>query len=87
MSEVRHGSVLGPALFSVYDVDISKLTDHRVFSTIYAEDTAIVATLRNTMIVAQLAQVLLHRIEGFFGACDLTINSRKSQAIAFSWRL
>ncbi|KAI4460548.1 reverse transcriptase (rna-dependent dna polymerase) [Holotrichia oblita] len=74
------------ALFSIYVADIPKPTDRRVFNAIYADDTAIVATSKNPEIAAVLAQAQLDRIEGFFSEFGLTINPRKTQAIAFSRR-
>ncbi|KRT85927.1 hypothetical protein AMK59_405 [Oryctes borbonicus] len=81
---VPQGSALGPVLFTIYIIDIPKSDDQRVLNA--ADDTAILATSRNTELALKLAQVHLTKISNFSDVHGPTINPRKTQAIAFAWK-
>ncbi|GJQ76984.1 hypothetical protein Trydic_g15179 [Trypoxylus dichotomus] len=81
-SGVPQCPALNPALFTIYTKNFPKPEDHRVFNAIYADDTAI--TCRYAKITPGLTQAHPAKIEEFSCTLGLKINSRKTQAIAFT---
>ena len=83
---VPQGSALGPVLFTLYINDIPKPTDRRVFNSIYADDTAIIATSRSPELLSQLLQEQTSKITNYYREWGLSVNSEKTEAVTFTNR-
>lgn len=81
------GSALGPVLFILYINDIPKSDDRRVLNSIYADDTAIIATSKSPELVSQLLQVPTNKITNYRLSWGLSDNVDTTEAIIFTNRI
>ena len=81
---VPQGSALGPTLFNIYTNDIPTSRDPRIFTGMYADDTAIAATSKHTDHAIDMLQTELDKTTKYMIDWGLTINADKTQAILFT---
>lgn len=84
---VPQGSVLSPTLFNIYTSDIPRPADRRVKLAIYADDTAVLATSRNVLLLADLIQDYLLVLQNYFENWLISVNAEKSSALLVTKRL
>lgn len=82
---VPQGSVLVPALFSLYINDFPNILTHSK-AVSYADDTVIIFTGKTLSEIQPVINQELTRISSWFKANKLTINSTKSKYILFTSR-
>ena len=83
---VPQGSALGPVLFILYINNIPTPQDHRVINSIYADDTAILATSKSPQITNQLLETQTENITKYYQTWGLKINPDKTEAVMFTTR-
>jgi hypothetical protein len=77
---VAQGGVISPVLFSLYVNDM--LTpSHHVELTLYAEDTAIIATSRKPTLLVSYLESYLNDLQWWLSEWRIAINVSKSTAI------
>lgn len=79
---VPQGSVLGPALFTIYINDVVKF--EKIKMALYADDTAIYAHSFSAIVAAKQLQIHIHLLEKYFNKWKITINAEKTEVIVFS---
>ena len=79
---VPQGSVLGPTLFNVYYSDVIAEFPHNEI-TLFADDTAIVASAPKTEELQVAMQSRLTRIDEYLQSLNMELNASKTQALAF----
>ncbi|KAJ4428059.1 hypothetical protein ANN_24073 [Periplaneta americana] len=79
---VPQGSVLGPYLYCAYTSDLPETDVTRL--ALYADDTLAYTTHRNADLAIGRLQRHVHLLEEWFQHWRLTVNTMKSQVIAFS---
>ena len=84
---VPQGSALGPVLFILYINNIPSPQDPRVINSIYADDTAILATSKSPQILTDLLQSQTQKIIKYYHSWGLDINAEKTEAVIFTKRI
>jgi hypothetical protein len=82
---VPQGSVLGPLLFNIYTADfpINRNNWHCMIA-IYADDVALLARSKSMELAKKYSQEELTPIVNWYNKWRLAINTKKTQAIAFT---
>ena len=80
---VSQGSILGPLLFICY-INNLPLQWHSSIPSLYADDTAILATGMNTMEVQLKLQEELDRVFVWFAWNKLSVNCQKTVSVLFT---
>jgi hypothetical protein len=76
-SGVVHGGLIYIVLFSLYANDRPAPPSH-VELALYADDTALVATFRNSSLLVSYLEIYLIRLEYWLQDCKIAINVSKS---------
>lgn len=79
---VPQGSILGPLLFNLYINDIVNI-DSKVHMIIYADDTSIFFSGRNTSELIEAGNRFLHKLNEWTISNSLVINSKKTKSVIF----
>ena len=81
---VPQGSILGPLLFLVYDLDLPMHAGTKL--TMFADDTTIRASAKDPKLATKLVQQHLNELRIYFAIWKMKINPAKSEAICFTRR-
>lgn len=81
---VPQGSLLSPALFSIFVRDLPNTPDTR--TALYADDTAILASSLSPRLITRRLQTAAEALEEWFRTWRIEVNPEKSTAILFSKR-
>lgn len=79
---VPQGSILGPLLYILYTHDMPKNPKSKL--SIYADDTFIYCTIKNTKLGTKYLQQHLKQLEKYNNNWKLNVNASKSEAISIS---
>jgi hypothetical protein len=77
---VAQGGLVSPVLFSLY-VNHMPTTSRHVDLSLYADDTALIATSRSPLLLVRYLETYLERLELWLRDCRLVINVSKSIAV------
>jgi hypothetical protein len=81
--EVAHGGLISPVLFSLYVNDIPSPSHHVVLS-LYAVDTAVIATSRKPTLLVSYLESYLNDLQRWLSEWRIAINVSNSSAIIFA---
>ena len=81
---ISQGSVLGPLLFTIYTTALPTLTE--ITTTIFADDTALLASHSDPTIASSTLQRGLDFMEKWFRKWRFKINENKSSHVTFTLR-
>jgi len=82
LAGVPQGSVLGPLLFLIYINDFQCATEFQSF--LFADDTSLFMSGNNLENIQIKSQAELHRVEEWFKANKMQLNSKKTRFIIFN---
>ncbi|RZC42429.1 RVT 1 domain containing protein [Asbolus verrucosus] len=80
--EVPQGSVLGPALFSLFITDITHFPKTKM--ALYADDTAIYAHSHSAQVACKQIQIHTNMLEQYYKKWKIQLNNDKTEQIVFS---
>jgi hypothetical protein len=83
LAGVAQGVLISPVLFSLYVNDMPTPSRH-VFLALYADDTAIIATSRQPMLLVNYLQTYVSDLQRWLTEWKIAINVSKSSAIIFA---
>ena len=79
---VPQGSVLGPLLFLIYVNDFPCSTEFQSF--LFADDTSLLLSDKSFINLQIRAQIELNKVEEWFNANMMQLNSKKTRFIVFN---
>jgi len=82
LAGVPQGSILGQLLFLIYINDFPNATDFSSF--LFADDTSLLLSGKDFKILQDKAQAELDKVEDWFNANKMQINSKKTRFIIFN---
>lgn len=82
---VPQGSVLGPALFSIYINDIVKFPKTKI--AMFADDTAIYAHSFSAIVAAKQIQIHIDLLQEYYKKWKITLNTAKTETIVFTKKI
>jgi len=82
LAGVPQGSVLGPLLFLIYINDFPSSTNFQSF--LFADDMSLFMSGKNLEILRSEAQMELSKVENWFRANQMQLNSKKTRFVIFN---
>lgn len=82
---VPQGSVLGPALFSIYVNDVVKFAKTKI--AMFADDTAIYAHSFSAIVAAKQIQIHINMLQDYYSKWKIALNAQKTETIVFTKKI